>query len=251
MKKILFFVLSFTALSLTAVTYGKNNSTTNAGGISLNNPAITIVRQELTIASNQVDVSYLVENNSKQDIVTPISFAIPNTNVSTPTADSSTPAPTPNYTVSVQGQPITLTTTNNSNKTLLQWTQTFPAQQLVLIEAQYVPTPNDSISSANIDWNKLIGGKPIQDQTNYTNLSNISYLLTGMLNSKNPIKNFTLTIQKPDNGLVAYNHFYDKQKVISENIENGVRIFIQNFSPKQNLQVVYATPQSSGDQTTQ
>ena len=242
MKKILFFVLSFITLSLSMVAYGKNETTTNAGGISLNNPAITIVRQELTIAPNQVDASYLVENNSKEDIATPISFMIPNTNVSTSETDSNASAPTPNYTVSVQGQPVTLTATNDSNKTLLQWTQTFPAQQLVLIEARYVPASNDVISPATIDWNKFIGGKSIKDQTNYTNLSNISYLLMGMLNPKNPIKNFTLTIKNPDTGLVAYNHFYDKQKVISENINNGIRIFIQNFSPKQNLQVVYALP---------
>jgi hypothetical protein len=228
MKKSIFFVLSCIGLCLltTTLAYGENTSAVAAGGgISMNNPNISLLREELTISLTKIKVSYLFKNNSKDDITTQLSFTTPPyTTPDDSSTDTTQAIPFSDFSVSAQGNPIqydtkTSDSADNKKQSTFSWTQPFPAQQVVLIEHQYTLDPGNNTT--------------------------LDYLLIPGANSKKPIGNFILTIEKPADTTVTYNHFYGKQKVTMKDVNQGVRIFLQKFIPKQNLQVVFNTPDTS------
>lgn len=155
------------------------------------------------------------------------------------------------------------------------WTQTFPAQQVVLIEHEYRPSVGmfygaanpgqdlgtlmneniermKSLFSINIDnlndKNVFKNWLTQQIQQNISNPNsiyayfyNVNYILTTGANWGGPIKNFALTIATPENGIMTFNKFYGNKNVSKENNPQSITLYINNFIPKQDLQILYAT----------
>lgn len=156
------------------------------------------------------------------------------------------------------------------------WTQIFPAHQQLLVEHHYRPAtgmmyaamepattdPKElldqtisrlkqtfGINIENFQNNKILSGWLTQQiKNNATNTSgifayfyNVNYILKTGANWAGPIKNFTLNIIKPQNSIVTYNPFFQKRDVKTEDLSDRKVIFIKNFVPQQNLQVLYAT----------
>lgn len=157
------------------------------------------------------------------------------------------------------------------------WTQTFPAGQEILIEHQYKPaagafyagvnpgkTLNDLMSENeqriasvfNLNLENLIGKDALknwlveriqQNSSNntsgiYAYFFNINYILTTGANWGGPIKNFSLDIIKPADATMAYNQFYGNRTVMTNKDDpNHIIIFLKNFTPQKNLQILYGT----------
>lgn len=190
-----------------------------------------------------------------------------------------------------QAKELGLLDENNKPKwkkqTIYYWTQTFPANQQILVEHHYRPAtgmmyaamdPTQDTDKAITDTfsrlNQTFNVKVDNLQTNSKNLKNwltdqiknnstntsgiyayfynIDYILKTGANWAGPIKNFTLTIMKPTHGMVTFNRFFPKENVRIEDQDDRKIIFIRNFVPQQNLQVLYATsaplnPQNKGN----
>lgn len=160
-------------------------------------------------------------------------------------------------------------------QTVFFWTQNFPAQQEILIEHTYKPAAGMFYSAAQpakplselmpetaqriqdvfgINLENLTGKSDLTNwlaqrfqqnlkDTNGVNayFYNINYILTTGANWGGPIKNFSLTITKPADGVIAYNKFYDKRTANIDDYTNSISFFIKNFIPQRDLQIVFAS----------
>ena len=153
------------------------------------------------------------------------------------------------------------------------WTQTFPAGQTLTVTHQYrpaagefyvsiIPNAKDQMSSINdgiqrikalfkINLADLAHGKNFHDWLSQQTLKptagngifafiyNVDYVLTTGANWAGPIQQFALTLKYPTDGAVAYNHFYTGQPSKIINMPGETKIFLNNFTPKQNLHVLF------------
>ncbi len=153
------------------------------------------------------------------------------------------------------------------------WTQTFPAKQNVTISHQYKPaagefyvakTPNisqqtpsvmDAIQRIKILFNAdllaLENGKNLQSWLTeqsvkptgsnaiYAFIYNVDYILTTGANWAGPIQQFTLTLNYPNNGVIAYNHFYKDKTSKLKVIPGKTKLVLSNFVPRQDLHILF------------
>lgn len=159
---------------------------------------------------------------------------------------------------------------------IFYWTQTFPANQEVLVEHQYKPaagafyagiTPGKDLNNLineneqriasvfNLKLENLIGKdnfknwlvQRIEQNPNhqggiYAYFYNINYILLTGANWGGPIKNFSLDILKSADAAIAYNTFYGKRTAMTnKDNPDHIIIFLKNFTPQKNLQVLYGT----------
>lgn len=157
------------------------------------------------------------------------------------------------------------------------WPQVFPAGKTIAISHEYKPvvggfyTSNvgglkeDYINSTikpslkdlyNIEYPKLENKMnfedwisanakkydqshtPNKDSFTFT-FDNVSYILTTGANWAGPIETFTLTLQYPITGAVAYMPFYNDTSAKITNTPGQLKILLNNFVPKQDLNIVF------------
>lgn len=153
------------------------------------------------------------------------------------------------------------------------WTQTFPAQQSITITHQYKPAtgefyaakmPNttdpghsltevvqrtkslfnlnlaDLANSKNFQsWLTQQSVKPASSNGIYALFYNVDYFLTTGANWAGPIQHFTLTLNYPTTGAVAYNHFYDGKPANLIVAPGKTQLALTDFTPKQDLHILF------------
>ena len=153
------------------------------------------------------------------------------------------------------------------------WTQTFPAKQSMTITHQYKPAAGEfyvpkipgvtdqsrGIADAtqrikdlfklnllalqnNKNWHSWLqtqSNKPTADNGIYAFIYNVDYILTTGANWAGPIQYFTLTLNYPKDGVVAYNHFYDNQSANVIISPGKTQLTLSDFTPKQDLHILF------------
>jgi hypothetical protein len=151
------------------------------------------------------------------------------------------------------------------------WPQVFPAGKTISISHEYKPASGaffadtgeglDPIKSTfkelfNIEFSKLENkvnfenwisanvAKYARSHTPTNNppafyFYNVDYILTTGANWAGPIEKFTLTLQYPADGTVAYMPFYNDTSAKITNTPGQLQILLNNFTPKQDLSIVF------------
>lgn len=81
-----------------------------------------------------------------------------------------------------------------------------------------------------------------QDGCLYTYFYNVDYILKTGANWDGPIQHFKLTIQYPESGVVTYNDFQGTDKAEILNRPGVLTISMNNFTPKNDLDILFAAP---------
>lgn len=159
------------------------------------------------------------------------------------------------------------------------WKQTFPANAVTIIEHEYRPAagvfysavvPNQNLAlriAEDLQYFKTVFNidiehyrqlnpfkqwltqrlrhmmdphcKDCREDRIYALFFNVDYILKTGANWSGPIQNFILNIEYPINGIISYNCFYGKQKVIEKRYKGVTQLTLKHFIPQENLSIIF------------
>lgn len=260
-------------LAITSLSTAQANDSTAAFGVGglvfTKSEHIVMQEEDLLISKDKIRVAYKFYNTSDQPITTRVAFPLPEVILE---ADGS---PLPYYTeetlpkdknilkfsVSIDGkkQPFESEDKKRFDKDVQayahnithHWMQTFPAKKVVSVVHEYTPGVGGSVEYGMQDeaTGKFCIDQDLQrwlkqlEKTNSRAATDvIEYILTTGANWKGPIGKFKLTVKKSDPN--------EKLSFCGSGIKKiDAKTFVMektNFTPKQDLHILYLKPYKLG-----